>query len=210
MTQSRIGGVASLVLAAAYLIPASIYLAGDLRTALGPWTYSLADLLYGPVWAVSLITSFWAVRARFGGVAPQRISWATTATWLAAAAMVTVACIRSANRQYHLTHPDLHLEDSTTVLIVWATLVSGVIGAGWHFWGWSFVLLGSAGWVTRQMPLSLSVMYMAAGIPAWFVYAVPDIEGGVVVLGVIVSIWQAVYLLGAKVQENHASAPMVA
>jgi hypothetical protein len=129
---------------------------------------------------------------------------------MAAAAMVTVACIRSANRQYHLAHPDLHLEDSTTVLVVWATLVSGVIGAGWHFWGWSLVLLGSAGWVTRRIPLSLSAMYIAAGIPAWFVYVLPDIEGGVVLLGVIVSIWQAVYLFGVKVQENQASAPMVA
>jgi hypothetical protein len=53
-------------------------------------------------------------------------------------------------------------------------------------------------------------MYIAAGIPAWFVYVLPDIEGGVVLLGVIVSIWQAVYLFGVKVQENQASAPMVA
>ena len=45
-------------------------------------------------------------------------------------AIVAVACIRSANRHFHLIHPELHLEESTSVLVVWATIVAGVIGAG--------------------------------------------------------------------------------
>jgi hypothetical protein len=53
---------------------------------------------------------------------------------------VAVACIRSANRHYHLIHPELHLEESTSVLVVWTTIVAGVIGAGWHFLGWAFWL----------------------------------------------------------------------
>lgn len=206
MTQSKWGGIASLALVAAYIVPALIYLTGDLRAALGPLAYSLADLLFGPIWAVCLVASFWAVRMRIGRGAALRLSWATAATYMAAAAMIAVACIRSANRHYHLAHPELHLEDSTTVLVVWATLVAGVIGAGWHFWGWSMILLGAAGWATRRLPRTLCAMYVAAGIPAWFVAVVPDLEGGVMALGVIVCLWQAVYLLGVGPQENHASA----
>lgn len=111
MTMSKWGGLASLVLAAAYIVPALIYLMGDLRAAFGPLAYSLADFLSGPVWAASFIAVFWVVRTRVGGLARQRMAWATGATWVAAAAMVAVACIRSANRAYHLAHPDLHLED---------------------------------------------------------------------------------------------------
>jgi hypothetical protein len=29
-------------------------------------------------------------------------------------------------------HPELHLETSTLVLVVWTTLVAGVIAAGWQ------------------------------------------------------------------------------
>jgi len=54
------------------------------------------------------------------------MSLAMWAAVLAAGAMVAVACIRSANRHYHIDHPDLHLESSTTVLVVWGTLVAGV------------------------------------------------------------------------------------
>jgi hypothetical protein len=210
MTLSKWGGTASFVLAVAYIIPSLVYLMGDLRSALGPLAYGAADFLYGPVWAVSLVTTFWALRAQVGSGTPQRMSLATSATLFAAAAMVVVACIRSANRQYHLDHPDLHLEDATTVLIVWTTIISGLRGAGWHFLGWSFVLLGSAGWATRRLPLALSAMYLATGVTAWLVYVIPDLEGAVVLLGVVVSIWQGVYLWGAKPRGNHASAQVVA
>ena len=54
------------------------------------------------------------------------MSLAMWAAVLAAGAMVAVACIRAANRHYHIDHPDLHLESSTTVLVVWGTLVAGV------------------------------------------------------------------------------------
>jgi hypothetical protein len=43
---------------------------------------------------------------------------ALMAAILAAGVMIAVACIRSANCQYHLMHPELHLENSSTVLIV--------------------------------------------------------------------------------------------
>ena len=130
VTLQKWGGLASWMLAMAYAVPSVIYLVGDLRSALGPLTYDLADFLYGPVWAVSLISSFLALRARIGSGASGRMSLAWTAAWVAAAAMICVAFIRSANRHYHLMHPELHLESSETVLTVWATLVAGVIGVG--------------------------------------------------------------------------------
>jgi hypothetical protein len=108
--------------------------------------------------------------------------------------MIAVACIRSANRQYHLNHPELHLEDSQTVLIVWTTLVAGVSGAGWHFLGWALLLIGSAGWTSGQLPRVLSVLYMMGGAVSLFVYLFPDIEGLAGMLAVVVVIWQGLLL----------------
>lgn len=107
-------------------------------------------------------------------------------------AFVGVACIRSANRHYHLLHPDLHLETSTTVLVVWATLVAGVIGTAWHCLGWVWVLIGSAGWTSRRLPRGLSALYLAGGAMALFVYLLPDMEANAAALGVVISSWQGI------------------
>jgi len=127
------GGIASFLMTACFIIPSYIYLTGNLRDALGPFAYSLADLLYGPVWAASLVTTVLALRERIGKIAPRRMDLALLASFAAACAFVAVACIRAANRHYHLIHPELHLESSTAVLTVWTTLVAGVIKAAWHF-----------------------------------------------------------------------------
>ena len=119
------GGVASFLMAAAFIVAPLIYLTGNLRSAFGPLAYDLADLLYGPVWAASLVTAVFALRERIGGSAKRRMTLSLLAAVLAAGAMVAVACIRSANRHYHLMHPELHLEESTTVLVVWTTLLAG-------------------------------------------------------------------------------------
>lgn len=210
MTLSKWGGAASLVLAAAYIVPSLVYLSGDLRAALGPLAYSVADVLYGPAWAVCLVVAFWALRAQVGSGAPLRMSWATAATWTAAALMVVVACVRAANRHYHLAHPDMHLENSATVLVVWATIIAGLIGAGWQFLGWSLVLLGSAGWTTRRLPRVLSALYVVTGIAALLVFVVPDLEGGVVLLGAAASIYQGVFLWGSEPSSNPVAAQEVA
>ena len=105
---------------------------------------------------------------------------ALLAAFVAAGAFVGVACIRSANRQYHLSHPELHLELATTVLVVWATLVAGVLATGWHFLGWALVLIGSAGWTSHRLPRGLSVLYLVGGTLALFVYLLPDLEGSAV------------------------------
>lgn len=207
VTIQKWGGLASFLMVVAYPIPSLIYLMGDLRHAIGPFAYALADFLYGPVWAASLVTAVFALRVRIGERAPHRMTLALFAAFVAAGAFVAVACIRSANRHYHLIHPDLHLETSTTVLIVWATLVAGMIGTAWHFLGWAWLLIGSAGWTSRRLPRALSGLYMVGGTAALFVYLLPDIEEIAVALGVVVSIWQGVLLWKAEPVESQVPEP---
>jgi hypothetical protein len=188
------GGAASFLLAVAFIVPQYIYLTGNLRDPSGPAAYALADLLYGPVWAASLITAVFALRERIGERAPRRMTLALLAAALSVGMMVTAALLRSTNRQYHLRHPELDLESSTMVLVAWTTLVTGVIATGFHFMGWMLVMLGSAGWTTRRLPLGLCVLYLVGGIASLFVYVLPDIEGFVVLLGIVWGIWQGILL----------------
>lgn len=199
------GGLASFLWGVAFIVAPLIYLLGNLRDAMGAFAYSVADLLYGPVWAASLVTMVFALRERIGERAPRRMSLALLAAVLAAATMVLVACIRSANRNYHLIHPELHLENNQAILIVWTTLVAGVSAAGWHFLGWCLVLIGSAGWTSRLLPRVLSVLYMLAGITSMFVYLLPANEGLVGMLGMVISIWQGILLLNAGAGATQAS-----
>ena len=204
--------ISSILLAVAFIVAPTIYLFGNLRDAMGPFAYSVADFLYGPVWAASLVALFFTLRERIGERAPRRMSLALLAAVLAAGAMIAVACIRSANRHYHLIHPELHLENSSTVLIVWTTLVAGVTGAGWHFFGWALLLVGSAGWTTNLLPRVLSVLYLVGGTVSLFVYLLPDMEGLAGMLGIIISIWQGLLLWKSgstetQVPERNASQP---
>ena len=199
------GGFASFLLGVAFIVAPLIYLVGNLRDAFGAFGYSVADLLYGPVWAASLVTMVFALRERMVERAPRRMSLALLAAGLAAATMVLVACIRSANRNYHLIHPELNLENNQTILIMWTTLVAGVSAAGFHFLGWSLVLIGSAGWTTRLQPRVLSVLYLLAGITSLFVYLLPENEGLVAMLGLVISLWQGIFLLRAGPGETQTS-----
>jgi hypothetical protein len=196
--------ISSILLAVAFVVAPLIYLVGNLRDTLGPLAYDLADFLYGPVWAASLVTAVFVLRERIGERAPRRMSLALLAAALAAGAMVAVACIRSANRHYHLAYPELHLENSSTVLIIWTTLVAGVTGAGWHFLGWALVLIGSAGWTSRCLPRLLSGLYLVAGASSLLVYRFPELEGNVVMLGMLISIWQGILLWRGKPEEIQA------
>jgi hypothetical protein len=204
--------ISAILLTAALIVAPIIYLVGNLRDALGPFSYDVADFLYGPVLAASLVMLVFAVRERMGERAPRRMSLALLATVLAAGAMIAVACIRSANRHYHLTHPELHLEDSQTVLIVWTTLVAGMTGAAWHFLGWALLLIGSAGWTSGQLPRVLSVLYLVGGTVSLFVYLFPDIEGLAAMLMIVISLWQGLLLwksgsMKTQVPESNASQP---
>ena len=49
LTTQKWGGLASFLLAMAFIVAPSIYLFGNLRDAMGPFAYALADFLYGPV-----------------------------------------------------------------------------------------------------------------------------------------------------------------
>ena len=85
---------------------------------------------------------------------------------------------------------------------------AGVSAAGFHFLGWSLVLIGSAGWTTRLLPRALSVLYLLAGIASMFVYLIPENEGLVAMLGLMISLWQGIYLLRADPGETQASDPI--
>jgi hypothetical protein len=204
LTTQKWGGLASFLLAVAFIVAPFIYLVGNLRDAIGPFAYALADFLYGPVWAASLVTAVSALRERIGEHASRRMDLALLAAILAAGAMVAVACIRAANRHYHIIHPELHLETSTTVLVVWTTIVAGVNATGWHFLGWALMLVGSAGWTSRRLPRVLSVLYLLGGTSSLFVYVLPDLEGNAVALGVVVSIWQGILLWKGEPGEKQA------
>jgi predicted membrane protein len=199
--------ISAMLLAVAFIVAPGIYLVGNLRDPMGPFNYAVADFLYGPVWAASMVSIVFMLRERIGQRAPRRMSLALLATILAAGTMVLVACIRSANRHYHLDHPELHLENSQTVLIVWTTLVAGLTGAGWHFLGWALVLIGSAGWTSSRLPRPLSALYLVAGASSLFEYLLPErdpIEGITTMLVVVVSIWQGILLWKGEPEETHA------
>jgi hypothetical protein len=198
MTVQKWGGIASFLMVVSLIGAHWIYLTGNLDEAMGPATYALADFLYGPVWAVSLVTAVYALRERIGQRAPRLMTLALLVALAAACAFVTVASIRSANRYYHLNHPELHLEGASTVLIVWATLVAGVIGAAWHFLGWAYVLIGFAGWSSGRLPLILTGLYLVGGIGSLLVFIIPSMEGNALVMSLIVSVWQGILLWRAE------------
>lgn len=200
----RWGGLASFLLAVTFVLPELIYLMGNLREANGPLTYALADLLYGPLRAACLVLAMVALRELIGERAPRRMSLVQGTTLIAAAFFVGAALIRASNRHYHLIHPELNLEASQTVLVVWTTLVAGLIGTAWHILGWSLLLLGWAGWTSGKLPRPLSLLYLVAGCQALFVYLLPALEGNVVVLGAVLGLWQGWVLWNAGPGESLA------
>ncbi len=189
------GAAASFVMAAAIFISSMLYFTGNLRDAFGAVSYSLADLLYGPVWGASLVMTLLALRERMGGAAPRRLSLALLVALLAGAVFLAVAFIRASNRSYHLMHPELHLENSYTTLVVWTTLIAGLIGTAWHLLGWVWILVGWAGWTTRLLPRALSGLYLFSGVVFLFIYLRPDNEGFGVLVSVILGLWQGILLL---------------
>lgn len=198
MTTQKWGSLASFLLAVSFIVAPMIYLMGNLRDAMGVFAYDLADFLYGPVVSASLITVTYVLRERIGKHAKRRMDLALLSAVLAAVGMAAVAFIRASNRHYHLLHPELNLEENQTVLLVWTTLVGGVSGLGFHFLGWTFILLGSAGWTSRIFPNVLNVLYFLAGIISLFAYLSRDGDFGGVFLGAIISIWQGILLWRAE------------
>jgi hypothetical protein len=172
-----------------------IYLVGNLREANGPLAYGIADFLYGPLKAACFFLSVYALRELIGERAPRRMSIALLASALTALVFVTAALLRSANRGYHLDYPELHLENSQTVLIVWTTLLAGVVATAWHFLGWTWLLVAWAGWTSRRLPRILCALYFFVGVQALFVYLRRDTDLGLVPVGALVCVWQGIVLL---------------
>ncbi len=194
MTVNKWGALASFLIAVSFVVAPLIYLSGNLRDTIGVFTYDLADFLYGPILAASLVTVIYVLRERIGESAYRRMDLALLAAVLSAFGMAAVAFFRASNRHYHLIHPELNLENSTTVLIVWETLIAGVTAIGFHFLGWAFALVGSASWKSRLFPRLLNVLYFSAGVSSLFVYLFSELEGLVVLLSVIIGVWQGVLL----------------
>lgn len=194
MTVNKWGALASFLMAVSFIVAPLIYLTGNLRDAFGVITYDLADFLYGPILSASIVLATYVLRERIGKGAFRRMDLALLAAVLAALGMAAVAMIRASNRHYHIIHPELNLEESSTVLLVWTTLVAGVTAIGFHFLGWTFVLIGSAGWTTRFLPRLLSGLYLLVGVASLFVYRFSDIEGGVLLLGALIAVWQGIWL----------------
>lgn len=194
MTINKWGGLASFLLTVSFVVAPLIYLTGNSRDAIGVFAYDLADFLYGPILSASLVAVTYVLREHIGESAFRRADLALLAAVLSAVGMAAVAFIRASNRHYHLMHPELNLENSTTVLTVWTTLVAGVNAIGFHFLGWAFVLLGSASWTSHLFPRLLNVFYFLAGFSSLFVYRFSDLEGLVLLLGTIISAWQGILL----------------
>lgn len=194
MTVNKWGVIASFLIAVSFVVASLIYLMGNLRDAMGVFAYDLADFLFGPIVSASLITLTYVLRELIGKRTARRMDLALIAAVLAATGFAVMAFIRAANRHYHLLHPELYLEDSQTILIVWTTLVSGVNSLGFHFLGWVYVLLGSAGWSSGHLPGILAILYLVAGVSGWFVYRFDELEGLVLLLGSIIAIWQGFLL----------------
>jgi hypothetical protein len=169
---------------------------------MGVFAYDLADFLYGSVLSASLITMTYVLREQIGKHAKRRMDLALLSAVLAAVGVAAVAFIRASNRHYHLLHPELNLENNQTVLLVWTTLVAGVSGLGFHFLGWTFMLLGSAGWTSKFFPTALNILYFLAGIISMFAYLSRDSDYGAAFLGAIISMWQGILLWKAE-SESH-------
>lgn len=189
---ARWGALASFATPVALVVSSLIYLTGDLRHPLGALSYDLADVLAGPLLGALLVVGMLALVERMGERGSRRGALALLAAALAAAAFVAVAMIRSANREYFITHPDMNY---TTVLVVWGTLVAGLSATAWHFLGWAWLLVGVAGWRRRTLPRTLSALYLVGGALAPFNHLLPqDGEGLLMLVAALIGVWQGVLL----------------
>lgn len=202
-------GLVCLLMAGAIIVAHYFYLTGTLDSKWGSFTYSLADFLYGTVWSAGLVMMVYTLRDRIGDRSHRLMTLALLLALAAACAFLTVASIRSANRSHLLARPDLGLQFSSSVLTAWMTLVSGVLGAAWHFLGWAFVLTGLAGFASRKLPLLLSGLYLVAGAASLAVYLLPRLEETALLLVVVTIIGQGVVLLAGRKESPTPDAKLV-
>lgn len=204
MTTNKWGALASFLLAISFIVAPLIYLMGNLRDSFGIFSYTVADFLYGPILSASLITVTYILREKISKHS-KRMDFALLASILASVGIAAVAFMRASNRQYHVLHPELNLENNQTVLLIWSTIITGLSGLGFHFLGWSYILIGSASWKTKFFPNILNILYFLTGIMALFSYLARDAENSVAMFAAIISIWQGILLWKSNAEDNSSS-----
>ena len=206
----RWGSVASFVQAAIFLITPIIYfvvlptatgLAGPdfndpfkLRFVLNNPVFDFGDFLLGPLWATSLVISMAGMREYFENIAPRRMQLAVIFSCLSAALFVTGGVVQTIGRHYISSHPELGYTIFESIFRALSMIVPGLTSSGRHLLGWTLVLLGSAGWVTRTLPRILCVLYFIGALLGLFAYLSPGIGELILIPGVIWNIWQGILL----------------
>jgi len=61
------------------------------------------------------------------------------------------------------------------------------------------------GWKSERFSRTLSVLYLLAGIMSLLVFLLPIIEATAIAFGVVMSIWQGVFLLKTNPQDLESS-----
>ena len=196
MNTQRWGGAASMVLGIVVVLGPLIYFTNAVRDPLSPFGYAIADLMYGPVLAASLVGSMSVIKEEIGDKASRRMAFALIAASLAALALVTAAIMRSGNRAYFIRYEqDMGKEEYAAIMRTILMTVQGTIRTGHHFIGWSLLLMGSASWNSGLFPRPLIVLALIAGLLNFFTYLLPEAEElPTVLLTGIWAIWQGVAL----------------
>jgi hypothetical protein len=190
-------------MAVCFIVGPFIYISGDIRPLLLS-SYDIADLLYGPLWAASLISVVLVLREQIGQRAPRRMTLALIGAALAGVMMVTIAVLRKSNRTFLATYPEEDPAMSRAAFLAWITVAQAIISVGQHFLGWTLLLIASAGWTSRTVPRVLCGILVVAGVQALLVYLSNRLDVNVMLFGVIWGIWQGIIFLRAKPPEGSA------
>lgn len=191
VTIKKLGGIASFLQAIIFfitpvvyfvIVPAATGLTGSdfsdpfkLRSVLANPVFDLGDFLLGPLWAASLVISLLAMRDYFDDTAPRLMQMAIITSSLSAVLFVAGGIVQTTGRHYISMHPELAANVFESVFRSLSMVVPGLTSSGWHFLGWTLILLGMSGWTTNKLPRTLCVIYFVGALLALFAYLSPGI-----------------------------------
>src|SRR5262245_6472806 len=125
MTTQKWGALAAWMLAVTSIAAPLILVTGPTQP-LQLSIYDLGDFLGGPVWSASLIALILILMEKIGEKAKDRMTVALIAAALSAAAAITAAMIRTANRQYLAQHWEINEAGWHDSLVAWTTVITGI------------------------------------------------------------------------------------